>query len=83
MAKVYFAHSGNDHGLWNPLAKHLSEVADRARRFAAAFDCGDSAHSAGLLHDLGKYGDLFQPIDVKRQEKCLRALGFFPMFPVN
>jgi len=60
MAKVYFAHSGNESGEWDPLANHLGEVADRARRFAAAFDCGDSAHVAGLLHDLGKYGDLFQ-----------------------
>ena len=52
MAKVYFAHSGNDHGEWDPLAKHLGEVADRARRFAAAFDCGDPAYVAGLLLEL-------------------------------
>src|SRR5580658_4124886 len=57
---VYFAHSPNDQGEWNPLRKHLGEVAERARGFAAAFESGDDAYLAGLLHDLGKYGDLFQ-----------------------
>ncbi|MGO4883591.1 MAG: CRISPR-associated endonuclease Cas3'' [Bryobacteraceae bacterium] len=36
------------------------DVACRARRFAEVFDFGDAAYLAGLLHDLGKYGDLFQ-----------------------
>lgn len=57
---IYFAHSPNDDGEWNPLRKHLVEVAERARGFAAIFDAGDDAYLAGLLHDLGKYGDLFQ-----------------------
>jgi CRISPR-associated helicase Cas3/CRISPR-associated endonuclease Cas3-HD len=57
---IYFAHSANDDGKWNPLRNHLAEVAERARGFAAAFEAGDDAYLAGLLHDLGKYGDLFQ-----------------------
>lgn len=57
---TYFAHSANDEGEWNPLKSHLAEVAERARGFAAVFDAGDDAYLAGLLHDLGKYGDLFQ-----------------------
>ena len=57
---TYFAHSGNDQGFWNPLRVHLKGVAERARRFAEVFGAGDAAHLLGLLHDLGKYGDLFQ-----------------------
>jgi CRISPR-associated helicase Cas3/CRISPR-associated endonuclease Cas3-HD len=57
---TYFAHSGNDQGFWNPLRVHLKGVADRARSFAEVFGAGDSAYLLGLLHDLGKYGDLFQ-----------------------
>jgi CRISPR-associated endonuclease/helicase Cas3 len=57
---VYFAHSKNDEGICNPLSKHLAEVAERAKAFAAVFGAGDTAQLAGLLHDLGKYGELFQ-----------------------
>jgi CRISPR-associated endonuclease/helicase Cas3 len=59
MATCY-AHSQNDRGLWDPLRIHLNEVAERARRFAEVFGAGDAAYVAGILHDLGKYGDLFQ-----------------------
>jgi len=57
---TYFAHSENERGERNPLKAHLEGVADRARRFAEVFGSGDAAYLAGLLHDLGKYGDLFQ-----------------------
>jgi HD superfamily phosphodiesterase len=32
-------------------------VAARAAEFAAAFGAADEARLAGLLHDLGKYGE--------------------------
>jgi len=35
-------------------------VAKRAAEYAREFDAQDEAALAGLLHDLGKYGDLFQ-----------------------
>ena len=44
----------------NPLAKHLREVADRARDFGAVFGASDWAECAGLLHDIGKFGEAFQ-----------------------
>ncbi|MBV8847181.1 MAG: CRISPR-associated helicase Cas3' [Bryobacterales bacterium] len=56
----YFAHSENDAGCRNPLLKHLTEVAALANDFAEVFGGGECARVAGLLHDLGKYGDLFQ-----------------------
>ena len=59
-ADKYFAHSGNDQGDWDPLRIHLKDVATRAQIFAQVFQAGDAAYLAGLLHDLGKYGDLFQ-----------------------
>jgi len=45
---------------WQPLPTHLVNVADKARKFADAFDLGEEAYIAGLLHDLGKYRIKFQ-----------------------
>ncbi len=59
-ANTYFAHSGNDQDEWDPLRKHLRDVAERAQRFGEVFQAGGAAYLAALVHDLGKYGDLFQ-----------------------
>lgn len=56
----YLAHSRTDTGHEDPVATHLSDVARTAAQHAEAFGCADEACLAGLLHDLGKYGDLFQ-----------------------
>ncbi|MGH9326496.1 MAG: CRISPR-associated endonuclease Cas3'', partial [Terriglobia bacterium] len=45
---------------WQLLRTHLSNVAEKARFFAEPFGLGLEAHRAGLLHDLGKYGEAFQ-----------------------
>ena len=59
---MYFAHSSNDasKGDWQPLAQHLSEVAELAALFAKPCGCERAARIAGLLHDLGKYHRDFQ-----------------------
>lgn len=54
------AHSANPLGAPHPLKDHLSQVALRASRFAEPLGMAQEAFAAGLLHDLGKYGDLFQ-----------------------
>jgi len=56
----YFAHTAVNPQRWEPLAEHLEKVARRAARYAAAFGLAQEGRLAGLLHDLGKYGDLFQ-----------------------
>src|ERR1043165_3647443 len=68
----YFAHSDGVHtepaavgARWQPLRKHLLDVASRARKAAESSRPGDTpfheaANWAGLLHDLGKYTDAFQ-----------------------
>jgi CRISPR-associated endonuclease/helicase Cas3 len=65
----YYAHTaeGEDgkplpecSGQWQPLAAHLSNVAELAEKFAAPLNLGTEAKLAGLLHDLGKYRDQFQ-----------------------
>jgi len=56
----YLAHSENLFGHTDMLQVHLSRVAKRAEEYAAAFEAGEEARLVGLLHDLGKYGDLFQ-----------------------
>ncbi len=55
-----FAHSANEVGTWHPLRDHLSAVASLAEGYAASTHWASEARFAGLLHDLGKYGDLFQ-----------------------
>ena len=45
---------------WQLLSTHLRNVAELARRFAGPLGLGDEAELAGLLHDLGKYGERFQ-----------------------
>jgi len=56
----YLAHSRSKSGRKDTVADHLKSVAKRAAEFAEAFGATDEAYFAGLLHDLGKYGDLFQ-----------------------
>jgi CRISPR-associated endonuclease/helicase Cas3 len=56
----YFAHSANRAYKWHPLAEHLVSVSQRAKEFSGARPWASEAGLAGLLHDLGKYGDRFQ-----------------------
>lgn len=56
----YLAHSANKAGNWHQLSEHIGEVGRQAREFAAPAQWADEAALAGILHDLGKYGDRFQ-----------------------
>jgi CRISPR-associated helicase Cas3/CRISPR-associated endonuclease Cas3-HD len=56
----YFAHSENDQGRRHLLRSHLTSVGNLAAEFAETCPWQQEAQLAGLLHDLGKYGDLFQ-----------------------
>uniref|UniRef100_A0A832MK77 CRISPR-associated endonuclease Cas3 n=1 Tax=Eiseniibacteriota bacterium TaxID=2212470 RepID=A0A832MK77_UNCEI len=57
-----FAHSfpGRPEAEWEPLERHLEEVARLAQSFAEPFEFAQWARLAGLWHDLGKYSDAFQ-----------------------
>jgi CRISPR-associated endonuclease/helicase Cas3 len=59
---AYYAHSvaGRPEAEWEPLARHLSEVADGAGRRGRRFGAESLAELASLVHDLGKYGPDFQ-----------------------
>ena len=56
----FYAHSANSHGVRHRLVEHLSCVAKLAQEFLQGHKGAEEAALAGLLHDLGKYGDLFQ-----------------------
>ena len=58
--KVFYAHSANGVNKWHPLFEHLTCVSRIAATFSATTTWADEARLAGLLHDLGKYGDRFQ-----------------------
>jgi CRISPR-associated endonuclease/helicase Cas3 len=58
----YYAHTvdGKSDEAWEPLLRHLLEVAAGAAEHGERFGAGELAHAAGLLHDLGKYSEAFQ-----------------------
>lgn len=56
----YFAHSANTYGTWHYLVNHLTSVSKLAKQFLQGSKGAEEAALAGLLHDLGKYGDRFQ-----------------------
>jgi len=56
----YLAHSANEHGRKHPAKEHLAEVARLATEFSGRSSWSCEATLAGILHDLGKYADLFQ-----------------------
>jgi len=60
MRDQYLAHSANEADKVELVWEHLKAVAERAAEFASAFGASAEAALAGLLHDLGKYGHLFQ-----------------------
>lgn len=66
----YLAHSANYHGNSELLCQHLQDVGRRAGDFAADFNAKKEAELTGLLHDLGKYGNLFK----KRLEGEVRGV---------
>jgi CRISPR-associated endonuclease/helicase Cas3 len=57
---TYYAHSKNKAGNKHPLPEHLRRVSELAGEFAEPAGLAEEARLAGLLHDLGKYGDRFQ-----------------------
>lgn len=57
---VYWAHTHKDTTRWQTLQEHAREVSQRAGEKARPFGESKKARLSGLLHDLGKYGDLFQ-----------------------
>ena len=56
----YHAHSANEEGQRHGLVEHLRAVAELAREFSSPFGGGETAHYAGLWHDLGKFDPEFQ-----------------------
>ena len=60
--RKFYAHSLPDEPpeKWQPLGKHLENVAELACKFADLFTSGDWAWNASYLHDLGKADSAFQ-----------------------
>ena len=56
----FYAHSANKVGRKHDIKEHLSSVRNIIRDFLPASHLTEEASLAGLLHDFGKYGDLFQ-----------------------
>lgn len=57
---MYLAHSENVVNITHPLKTHLACVSAMAGKFLDGHPAANEAALAGLLHDLGKYGDRFQ-----------------------
>lgn len=59
MPAQVFAHTPDDDGRWHLLADHLAGTAERAARFAKAFNAEELGRTAGWLHDAGKCSQTF------------------------
>lgn len=60
MVDLFLAHSANEIGDVDPLKRHLSNVAIMAYQYAKPLRLENEALISGMLHDMGKYGRLFQ-----------------------
>ncbi|PKO21849.1 MAG: CRISPR-associated endonuclease Cas3'' [Chloroflexi bacterium HGW-Chloroflexi-1] len=58
----YKAHSKNNMEKEETVMKHVQRVAELAEAFTAVWGSAWEGQAAGLLHDLGKYGELFQGV---------------------
>jgi CRISPR-associated endonuclease/helicase Cas3 len=58
---TWFAHSTTsaDQAAWERLRDHLEAVSRRAATFGVKFGVGELGAALGLLHDLGKYDEVF------------------------
>jgi CRISPR-associated helicase Cas3/CRISPR-associated endonuclease Cas3-HD len=58
---MYYAHSSKDPGrTWQTLLEHLSQTAEKSKKYASKFNAGDFGFICGLMHDIGKYSQKFQ-----------------------
>lgn len=60
MTRTFYGHTHVDKAKWQTMLEHGSEVARLASDKARYFGDEAKAELAGKLHDIGKYGDLFQ-----------------------
>jgi CRISPR-associated endonuclease/helicase Cas3 len=63
---------------WEPLEKHLDDVALLGARFASNFGAADWGYILGRCHDLGKYSDEFQQYPRLTQDPDAGAVDGLP-----
>jgi len=71
---TYYAHS-ECYGKKEMVIEHITDVARIAAGFASFFGAEREAEVAGFIHDIGKYGDLFQ----KRLEHKEKGIDHWSM----
>ena len=59
---MFFAHSENARGIKHNLTEHLLNTAELARSFAPSKELRQLFYLTGLLHDVGKFQDVFELI---------------------
>lgn len=71
MSRSFYAHSLPDTPIehWQPLEKHLRNVAEMAGEFARSFSGDQWAYLVGLWHDLGKCSREFQEKILNQSQK--------------
>ncbi len=70
LATPAYAHTleGRPRAGWEPLEEHLTQVAELAGQFAAAFGAAAWGEILGRCHDLGKYSQAFQEYLLKSSD---------------
>ncbi len=66
--KQYYARHDNSFGQKETVTHHLCRVSELCGTYAATFGCEAEGRAIGMLHDFGKYSDVFQQVlEGKRQ----------------
>lgn len=73
MEKKYYAKSLLKNGTQPTVSQHCAAVSEMAARFGLEINMEEAARLAGLLHDFGKYADLFQLVLKHMAEKIDHA----------
>ena len=59
---MFYARSASHGHDKEPISNHLHWVSTLAQEFASIWSGGEEAAFSGSMHDVGKYGDLFQDV---------------------
>jgi CRISPR-associated endonuclease/helicase Cas3 len=69
----YLAHSANMVGQTETVIEHCMRVANLSAAYTAVWGAEWEGRAAGLMHDLGKYGELFQGVLAGTEKKIDHA----------
>ena len=81
--KIFIAHSANSRGIIQTMKEHSLGVSKLMREFALSDSFADLYEFCGLIHDMGKYSDIFQKYISEESQKKVRHAIYGAIFAKN